>query len=145
MGKQKIDRLLAQLQDNQNQDIQNAAAIFTVAQSAVNHLDQIEQGINTEPTIEEPNITKSNVLPTAPLKLTKADLINRYGSYNACRKVAKQTGITFSRSPRWPQLVAAFNYLEACQACVHRYMKQYPNPELSHVSLTLKLTPESDL
>ncbi|MEO1401938.1 MAG: hypothetical protein AAFV72_11910 [Cyanobacteria bacterium J06635_1] len=134
MGKQKIDRLLAQLQNNQSQDIQNAAAIFTVAQGAVNHLDQIEQGLSKE----------RNILPVAPLQLTQADLINRYGPYNACRKAAKQAGITFSKSPRWPQLVAAFNYLEACQTCVNQYMQQHPNPDLHSVSITLRLAPEAE-
>ncbi|MEO1352197.1 MAG: serine/threonine protein kinase, partial [Cyanobacteria bacterium J06635_15] len=75
----------------------------------------------------------------APAQLTKIDLINRYGNYNACRKVAKQVGITFRKSPRWPQLVAAFNYLESCQACIDSYLQCYPNPELKGVSVVIKL------
>ncbi|MEM8806458.1 MAG: hypothetical protein AAGF01_10575 [Cyanobacteria bacterium P01_G01_bin.38] len=132
MGKQKINRLLAKLQDNQREDIQNAAAIFTVAQGAVNQLGQLEQTLKAEPTL---------LSPAPPSQLTRTDLINRYGPYNACRKAAKQAGITFSKSPRWPQLVAAFNYLEACQVCVNQYMQQYPNPDLQNVSINVKLTP----
>ncbi|MEO1352457.1 MAG: hypothetical protein AAFW84_27270, partial [Cyanobacteria bacterium J06635_15] len=87
MGKQKIARLLEQLKDNHDQDIQNAAAIFTVAQGAVNQLGQLE----------EERVADSKELPAAPAQLTKIDLINRYGNYNACRKVAKQVGITFRK------------------------------------------------
>ncbi|NJM96255.1 MAG: hypothetical protein HC800_02755 [Phormidesmis sp. RL_2_1] len=128
MGKQKIDRLLAQIKDNQQRDIQNAAAIFTVAQAAVNELDK-----------QAGNSLSAKTLSLAPIQLTKADLINRYGSYNGCRQAAKNAGIRFKRSPRWPQLIAAFNYIEACQTCVDEYIAQYPNPYLKGIKITLSL------
>jgi hypothetical protein len=123
MGKQKIDRLLAQLKDNHSQDIQNAAAIFTVAQAAVNQLDPKDLP----------------ALPPAPTLLTKADLIERYGHYNGCRKAAKQAGIIFHQTPRWAQLIAAFSYLAACQACISAYVQQHPHPDLQGISLMLDL------
>ena len=129
MGKQKLDRLLAQLQDNHSEDIQNAAAIFTVAQIAVNQLDQ--------PKDDSPLLLSA--LSRAPLHLTKADLIQRYGHYNGCRKAAKQTGIVFHKTPSWAQLIVAFNYQEACQACISGYIQQHPNPNLQGISLMLNL------
>ncbi|MBE9077242.1 hypothetical protein IQ241_08030 [Romeria aff. gracilis LEGE 07310] len=128
MGKQKIERLLAQLQGNHSQDIQNAAAIFTVAQGAVKQLDQIDRAAPAQ-----------TVLPAAPISLTKADLESRYGKFNACRKAAKQAGITFSKTPSWSQLVAAFSYLEACQSCVDAYLQDHPCPDLKGVRLSLRL------
>ncbi|MGB3295709.1 MAG: hypothetical protein WBB01_22220 [Phormidesmis sp.] len=131
MGKQNIDQLLAQLKDNQRQDVQNAAAIFTVAQGAVNQLSQLEPQ------------TEAGAKPTAlsdqPPRLTKADLIERYGSYNHCRKAAKQLGITFSKNPRWEQLVAAFGYLPACQSCVDAYMQRHPHPDIKGIKIQLTL------
>ena len=128
MGKQKIERLLTQLKENQQRDIQNAAAIFTVAQSAVNDLAQVE-------TAHEVMALPDRL----PLQLTKSDLIERYGNYNACRRAAKKQGISFSRSPRWSQIVAAFNYAEVCQACVTRYISQHPSADLKGAKLTLTL------
>lgn len=128
MGKQTIDRLLAKLQENHEQDIHNAAAIFTVAQGAVNQLQN-----QSETAVWAPE-----QLP-APQQLTQAELLNRYGSYNACRMAAKKAGITFSRSPRWSQIIAAFNYLEACQKQVDAYLQHYPNPELKETKITLQL------
>lgn len=86
MGKQKNDRLLAQLKDNHQQDIHNEAAIFTVAQGAVNELAH-----------QDANDEGSHAVSPEPLKLTKEDLISRYGNYNACRKAAKKAGISFAR------------------------------------------------
>lgn len=136
MGKQKIERLLAQLKENQQQDIQNSAAIFTVAQSAVSELAQIE-AYSGETASETASETAAPV--HKPLQLTKSELVERYGNYNACRRAAKKQGISFTRSPKWSQLVAAFNYVEACQACVNHYIEQHPNAELKGVKLTLAL------
>lgn len=127
MGKQKIDRLLAQLTDNHQADIQNAAAIFAVAQGAVNKLAQNQEAAASESFSVE------------PLQLTKEDLVRRYGNYNACRKAAKKAGITFVRSPRWSQLIAAFNYIEACQTCISSYIEQNPSPNLTGVKITVML------
>ena len=129
MGKQSIDRLLSKLKGNQEEDVHNAASIFTVAQSAVNQLTQLGQTDDTEP----------KALSDAPPELTKADLIERYGNYNNCRKAAKQLGITFSRSPRWAQLVAAFRYLPACQSCVNAYVQRHPHPDLQGTKIQLTL------
>ena len=82
MGKQTIDRLLAKLQDNHEQDIHNAAAIFTVAQGAVNQLQNQSEMSALAP----------EQLP-APQQLTQAELLNRYGSYNACRMAAKKRAL----------------------------------------------------
>jgi hypothetical protein len=127
MGKQTIDRLLAKLQSNHEQDIHNAAAIFTVAQGAVNQLQNPS----------EMALAPEQLPP--PQQLTQADLVDRYGSYNGCRAAAKKAGITFSRSPRWTQIIAAFNYLEACQAHINLYLQHYPNAELKDTKITLKL------
>ncbi|MGI8934099.1 MAG: hypothetical protein ACR2FS_08495 [Phormidesmis sp.] len=131
MGKQKLDQLLKQLEDNHAQDIENAAAIFTVAQGAVNQL-----------AADSPQIVSAlGESSAAPSSVTKADLLKRYGSYNACRQAAKRAGITFSHTPRWAQLVTAFSYLPACQACVSTYLQQHPDPNLKGVSIKLTLSP----
>ncbi len=129
MGKQKLDRLLAQLQDNHREDIQNAAAIFAVAQSAVNQLEQPKAD----------GSLRLSASSRAPLHLTKSDLIERYGHYNGCRKAAKQAGIVFHKTPSWAQLIVAFNYRESCQACISDYIQQHPNPDLQGISLMLNL------
>ena len=130
MGKSKIDRLLAQLKDNHTADIQNAAGIFTVAQGAVSQLKEA-----VLPTEEKTLALESG----KPQQLTKADLVEKYNSYNGCRSAAKKLGIVFSRTPRWSQIVAAFNYIEACQDCVSAYMQQHPCKDLRGVSVTLTL------
>ena len=131
MGKNKIDRLLAQLKDNHTEDIQNAAGIFAVAQGAVNQLKEA-----VLPTAEE---TTPALESRKPHQLTKTDLIEKYNSYNGCRSAAKKSGIVFSRTPRWSQIVAAFNYVEACQDCVNSYMQQHPCKDLKGISVTLTL------
>lgn len=137
MGKQKLDQLLKQLKDNHAQEIENAAAIFTVAQSAVNQL-----AADSSPQLTLPDSGKllSDSL-SSPAFVTKADLLKRYGNYNACRQAAKRAGITFSHTPRWSQLVTAFSYLPACQGCVSAYIRQYPHPNLKGVSIKLTLSP----
>jgi len=130
MGKKRVTRLLEQLKDNQQLELQNAAAIFTVAQVAVNELR--EQGSQEiEPTVP--------ALPPAPALLDQVELLRRYGSYSGCRKAAKQQGIKFSRTPSWKQLVAAFNYAEACQQLVKSYTKAYPSSALHGITIELKL------
>lgn len=138
MGKQKIDRLLAQLKDNHSQDIQNAAAIFTVAQGAVNQLQANgAEADSYRPINSSADSLQTKALP-APHQLTKADLCDRYGNYNRCRSAAKKAGITL-RNPSWAQMVAAFSYLEACQNCINAYMQQHPSADLKGVSVTLSL------
>ena len=75
MGKQRIQELLNQLKDNHERDITASAAIFSVAQVAVNQLGE---------TVDS---TRSRQLPAVPpLSLTKDDLIKRYQNYAGCRK-----------------------------------------------------------
>ena len=134
MGKNRINQLLTQLKDNHQEDIQTAAGIFTVAQSAVNQLKE-----TVLPDTETRPETKPALEAKQPQQLTKADLIEKYKSYNGCRSAAKKLGITFSRTPRWSQVVAAFNYSAACQDCIDAYMQQNPCKELKGVSVTLVL------
>ncbi len=135
MGKQKIDRLLTQLKSSHQQDVQNAAAIFTVAQGAVNVLEQADEAKGE--TGEVRAIAPVSSQP--PSQLTKADLISRHGNYNACRQAAKKAGIGFSKTPHWEQLIAAFNYIEACQICIDDYIAQNPNPNLKGIKITIAL------
>jgi hypothetical protein len=139
MGKQTIDRLLTKLQDSHEQDIHNAAAIFTVAQGAVNQLQNRSEIVSKTASDAATQSTVLAAKQLAPLQLTQAELMNRYGNYNACRAAAKRAGITFSRSPRWTQIVAAFNYLEACQASISAYLQHYPNRDLQGTKITITL------
>ncbi len=132
MGRQKIDRLLTQLKSSHQQDVQNAAAIFTVAQGAVNELGKIDEE-------QDEALAIAPALLQEPLQLTKADLISRYGDYNACRKAAKKAGVVFSKTPRWDQLAVAFSYVTACQSCVANYVAQNPNPNLKGISIAVVL------
>lgn len=128
MGKKRIAQLLEQLEDNQQKDLQNAAAIFTVAQVALNELQ-----------VPESPALPASALPPSPIELDKAELLKRYGSYNGCRKAAKAQGIRFSRPPSWSQLVAAFSYVESLRQLVKLYVEQYPSPELRGISFELNL------
>lgn len=132
MGKKRIAQLLEQFEDNQQQDLQNAAKIFTVAQVAVNGLSSRD----ADTSVATPTLA----LPPSPVELNKAELLQRYGSYNECRKAAKAQGIRFSRSPSWSQLVAAFSYAESLKQLVHTYIQQYPASELQGISLELPLS-----
>lgn len=129
MGKQRVAQLLTQLKENQTKDLENAAAIYTVAQVAVDALNpaqtsHAEFGLPALPAIRD---------------ITKADLIERYGSFNGCRKAARQLGIRFKRTPSWPKLETAFSYQEACQKLMQTYLQAYPNEHLSGVSLDIEL------
>lgn len=139
MGKKRIAQLLEQLQDNQQQDLQNAAAIFTVAQVAVNQLQaQIDASPDPQaPTLPAQPAANLPALPPAPLD--QAELKRRYGSHNACRGAAKKLGIKFSKNPSWEQMVAAFNYHEACQQIVRAYLQEHPSNLLRGVAIEIKL------
>ena len=130
MGKKRVTQLLDQLKENRQQELENAAAIFTVAQVAVNELQA-----------EVPQETAQAVaaLPSAPILLDKDELIRRYGPHNKCRKAAKEKGIKFKGNPSWEQLIAAFSYFEACQQLIQSYVETHPNPDLKGVSFQLKL------
>ncbi|PSB24785.1 hypothetical protein [Stenomitos frigidus] len=130
MGKKRITQLLDQLQTNHQADLVNAAQIFTVAQVAVNQLNQQAE-------------TNSNALPATrfqpPPVLDQAALKQRYGSFNGCRKAAKQLGIQFHHNPTWAQLVAAFRYFDALQTLVQDYTTAFPDANLHNVTVAFKL------
>ncbi|MBW4690465.1 MAG: hypothetical protein KME27_01725 [Lyngbya sp. HA4199-MV5] len=130
MGKKRIAQLLDQLQTNHEADLKNAAQIFTVAQVAVNQLNQQVE-------------TNSHILPSAPFQapatLDQATLKQRYGSFNECRKAARQLGIQFHRNPTWAQLVTAFSYFDALQSLVHDYTTTFPDANLHNVTMSFRL------
>ncbi|MBW4635935.1 MAG: hypothetical protein KME30_29860 [Iphinoe sp. HA4291-MV1] len=130
MGKKRITQLLEQLKDNQHKELQNAAVIYTVATVAVNEL--LEQ----ESQIPEPPI---GLLPFAPKKIDKVELLKQYGSYNACRQAAKKQGIKFSRTPSWEQLAAGFSYAEAFRQVIKAYVETHPSPGLKGTKFELSL------
>lgn len=130
MGKKRITQLLDQLQTNHDAELKNAAQIFTVAQVAVNQLSQQAE-------------TNSHALSATrfqpPTTLNKTALKQRYGSFNECRKVAKQLGIRLHGHATWSQLIAAFNYFDALQNLVHDYTAAFPNADLHDITVAFKL------
>lgn len=137
MGKKRLDRLLHQLKDQQQQDLQNTASIFTVAQVAVNELErQAEDPRN--PTGED----GAAGLPALPglASIDRATLLQKYGSYNGCRSAAKTEGITFRKTPTWNQLVAGFRYAETIRQITHHYLAAHPHPDLDGVSVMVDLS-----
>lgn len=128
MGKQRVAQLLAQLHENQAKDLENAAAIYTVAQVAVDALDQGEEEGRSLPAAAD--------LPPTPV-ITQAKLKEQYGSFNGCRQAAKKLGIRFSKTPSWAKLEAAFSYREICQQLIQTYLEQYPSEHLQGVTLEI--------
>ncbi|MCU0570352.1 MAG: hypothetical protein MUF49_27745 [Oculatellaceae cyanobacterium Prado106] len=141
MGKKRALQLLEQLKTNQQQDLQNAAGIFTVAQVAVNELQQIADADieGEESAIAPPQPLLPAAPVAAPALVSKTELTATYGNYNACRKAAKEQGIKFKKQPTWDQIVAAFSYKAACQQAIHDYLKAHPSEHLKGVSLNLSL------
>jgi hypothetical protein len=132
MGKQRIAELLNQLESDRQKDLKNSAAIYAVAQVAVNQLaDSSPQPSETESFAS---------LSSAPLTLDKAELLQRYESYNGCRKAAKSLGIQFGTTPSWQQLIQAFSYAEALQHLTYRYLHTYPNAALKGATIRLNLS-----
>ncbi len=129
MGKKRLAQLLDQLKENQQQELENAAGIFTVAQVAVNNL---QRNLNIES--EAPALQ-----PSAPVMLSKEELLQRHGSFNGCRKAAKEYGIKFSKTPSWEALGAAFAYAEALRSVLNEYVKAYPNDMLRGVTIEMTL------
>ncbi|MBE9177269.1 hypothetical protein IQ268_01605 [Oculatella sp. LEGE 06141] len=130
MGRKRVTQLLEQLKQNQQHELENAAAIFTVAQVAVNELSSQATPTSNAAIAE---------LPAAPLQMDKNELLQQYGSYNACRKAAKARGIKFSRTPSWQQIAAAFSYVESCQQVIQVYLDRHPSQDLKGVSIEVKL------
>lgn len=147
MGKKRIAELLQQLEAHRQEAIEDTAAVFTVAQVAVNELGKLtgvtpDRSKTSSETAQEQTedrtlISTSPVaaLLPAPIVVTKAELQQRYGSFNACRNAAKQRGIKFSKTPSWDTLVAAFSYLETLKQLFNGYLDQYPNPKLTGTTL----------
>lgn len=125
MGKKRITQLLDQLQSNHQAELQNAAAVFTVAQVAVNQLEQ--------QSMEE---TIALLPPAQPID--KNELKQRYGSFNACRAAASKQGIHFKKTPTWEQLATAIAYFESIQALIHAYLSQHPTTQLHGLSIEFK-------
>ncbi len=136
MGKKRIARLLDQLKENKEQDLKNAASIFTVAQVAVNELER--QQTDDEPAPDENEGKAIAVLPSAPPTLDKEELLRRYGSYNGCRKAAKAEGITFHKNPGWNQLIAGFRYAESMRLMAEQYLATHPNPDLHDITISVR-------
>lgn len=127
MGKKRITQLLNQLQTNHESELKNAAAVFTVAQVAVNQLEEqrvAEQG---------------EIAALPPIALSKDDLKRCYGSYKACRAAAREKGIHFKKTPTWEQLGEAFSYCETFQALIRNYLSQHPSSKLSELSMTFNI------
>lgn len=138
MGKKRVNQLLEQLKATQQADLHNAAAIFTVAQVAVNELR--DQAVEASSPVHSARLA----LPAMPEEmgpplLSKADLLQRYGSFQGCRQAAKQQGIRFSKTPTWSTLCAAFSYAETVRQLVKRYMEQHPYPDLQGVTVEVSL------
>lgn len=133
MGKQRIDDLLEQLKENQQKELENAAAIFTVAKVAVNELER--QVVQETPDLK----TSLPALPAAPSLTDKAQLLRLYGSYSGCRRAAKERGIKLKGSPTWKQLAAAFSYAEALQKLAKSYCDSYPNSDIKGMTLEIKI------
>jgi hypothetical protein len=142
MGKKRINQLLTHMKENQQAELRNAAAIYTVAQVAVNELAAIAPALDTAETKRRAIAPASPApaLPAAvPTLLTQAELLQRYGSYNGCRSAAKKQGIHFSKSPSWPQLIAAFSYADPIRQRVQDYVQQQAIGHLSGVRITVTI------
>ncbi|NEO34658.1 MAG: hypothetical protein F6K36_30585, partial [Symploca sp. SIO3C6] len=134
MGKKRITQLINRLKDNQEQDIKNAASIFTVAQIAVEELEQ--QGMDDSGAQKD---TPYFSLPLEHPLINKTELLRRYGSHLGCRKAAKLQGIKFTRTPSWNKLVAAFQHLESINALVRQYINQQDLP-VDNIHITIELS-----
>ncbi|XHX75810.1 MAG: hypothetical protein RBJ76_15300 [Stenomitos frigidus ULC029] len=130
MGKKRINQLLDQLHTNHQAELKNAAQIFTVAQVAVNHLSEQAASISVA-------LPVSRFQP--PPAVDQAALKQRYGSFNECRKAARQRGIQFHCNPTWAQLVIAFSYFDALQSLVQDYTTMFPNANLQNITMAFKL------
>ena len=133
MGRKRINDLLEQLKENQQKELENAAAIFTIAQVAVNELER--QVVQEPPNLKTP----LPALPAAPSLTDKAELLRLYGSYNGCRRAAKERGIKLKGSPTWKQLAAAFSYAEALKLLAKSYIESYPNSEIKGMTIEIKI------
>lgn len=140
MGKKRINQLLNQLKENQQSELRNAAAIYTVAQIAVDELAAIATADLPKPERAIAPATPAPALPAAvPTQLTQAQLRQRYGSYNGCRSAAKKLGIHFPKTPSWPQLIAAFSCVEVFRQLIQDYAQQQEIRHLSGVRFTVTL------
>ncbi|WOB43009.1 hypothetical protein HNI00_07450 [Thermoleptolyngbya oregonensis NK1-22] len=148
MGKKRINQLLNQLKENQQAELRNAAAIYSVAQIAVDELEAIATTDLPKPERAIPAGIASRIAPATPApalpaavptQLTQAELLQRYGSYNGCRSAAKALGIHFPKNPSWPQLIAAFSYIDTFRQLIHDYAQQQEIRNLSGVRFTVTL------
>ncbi len=154
MGKKRIQRLLTQLEDHHQQGSQNSAAIYTVAQVAI---DRLEQSLDLLADTTSPQAIaagsedfESAAQPIAPTGLNpvltlppssqidKVELKRRYGSLAACRKAAKEMGISFAKTPSWDRLVAAWQFQEGLLHLRSQYLQACPMTDLESVTISLK-------
>ncbi len=120
MGKARLQRILKSIQDveqaqaeNLAQDVKTSAQIFAVAQYATQRLAEV-----TAPAPDAaPDALPPQALPQA-MEVSDAPaggwswetLKQHYGSFPAIRKALKRDrGISFAKSPRKEDLVAAWN------------------------------------
>jgi hypothetical protein len=136
MGKKRIAQLLEQLEANHQADVQNAAAIYTVAQVAVNQLEQQVAHLEAEATLPAP---KSAIAALPISTITTADLKQQYQTHTACRRAAKAKGIRFRTTPSWETLASAFNYFEQLQTLLRSHLADHRDRRLKGVSLEFKL------
>jgi hypothetical protein len=140
MGKKRINQLLSQIKENQQADLRNAAAIYTVAQVAVNELEAIASADSPDSVRAIAPAASAPALPAAvPTQLTQADLVQRFGSFNGCRSAAKKLGIHFPKTPSWPQLITAFSYVDLFRHLIQDYVQQQEIRNLSGVQFTITL------
>ena len=136
MGKKRITELFHQLEREQQKDIKNSAKIYAVAQVAVHQL--------AEQSTQEPSSSSVLNRSVAPLRanpslgIEKSALLERYGTYQDCRRAAKNLGLHFTKTPSWEQLSQALSHAEALQSLVNQYFESYP-ATLSGVSICLPL------
>ncbi|HIK18239.1 MAG TPA: hypothetical protein IGS53_23545 [Leptolyngbyaceae cyanobacterium M33_DOE_097] len=132
MGKKRITQLLEQLEANRQAELENAAAIFTVAQVAVNKLqEQVGESSQTA-------LLPAATIDPAAEEITQATLREKYGSHQACRAAAKAQGIRFSKNPTWEQLVVAFRYAAQLRQVANDYLQAQPHPAMRGVTIELR-------
>jgi hypothetical protein len=141
MGKKRIAELMQQLEREQQVDIKNAAGIYAVAQVAVHQLSQQSaQEPNSNP-VPDHSLAPFRFNPSLELNkgLKKSELLARYGSYQNCRRAAKDLGLHFTKTPSWEQLGQALHHAETLQYLVNQYFESYPTT-LPGVSICLPLS-----
>lgn len=121
-------RLRQTLANAQAFEQQRIRAEAQLAAAAANLAELSEVAIGTLETA---------LTPVPVSRLTVADLKQRYGSYQNCRRAAAQLGIRFPKTPSWEQLAIALSHVGA----LHAFWRQYclDHPDLAAVALGFEL------